>query len=727
MAADDAAVVVTLRANLKDYEAALKSAVRSTERAAQQAEKAVSSIGKGGGASKVIEANFQKSSAAIANDARMLQFQLNDIFSGIASGQGVRAVQMQLGQIAQQLSGGGLAAGARTLGAAMVGMINPINLAVVAFGVLASVAASYFSDSEEDAKKATDELRKHADELDKLAEKYGKLFPELQRVATEQRAAAEAAAKAAAAQTALDAAYEKTGKTFEGLQDPFFQLMSSLQAMSKTLQAADLQQAFKDLASGIENHNATSEQAKAVVDALNKIIAEQGGRVKNLATAIRDELIAAYEELDRAARSAGETMRNATGVPLLGAGGPPINPRNDAFTNRLDKAADAIDRFVERVIQAESSGRSAAANPNSSAFGAGQFINSTWLEVFKRNFAAQAAGMSDAAILALRSDVEMNRRMIRAYATENAKLLIAGGQEVNEAALQLAHFLGAGGALKVLNAARGTKISNILSPEAIAANPSILGGGATREDVIAYANRRAAATATVAAQEKALNAETEKRVGLENQLVTTGAQLTEAEKQRAAELLMLQQQMEGLLTGALQGFAHDLQSGKDAGEAFTNMLRNMSSQIADMAIQMLIVKPLMNSIFGGAGAGLTGAGLFHAGGTVGLSGQRDARQFSPALWAGAPRYAKGGMVGLKPGEVPIIAHRGEIIIPNARRMAASRQPGASGSQTVNVRVSASPTPLLDLKIEHATNAAEQRAIARGPAVARDQQRRYGTP
>ncbi len=27
------------------------------------------------------------------------------------------------------------------------------------------------------------------------------------------------------------------------------------------------------------------------------------------------------------------------------------------------------------------------------------------------------------------------------------------------------------------------------------------------------------------------------------------------------------------------------------------------------------------------------------------------------------------MVGLKPGEVPIIAHRGEIIVPNARRLA----------------------------------------------------------
>jgi hypothetical protein len=41
------------------------------------------------------------------------------------------------------------------------------------------------------------------------------------------------------------------------------------------------------------------------------------------------------------------------------------------------------------------------------------------------------------------------------------------------------------------------------------------------------------------------------------------------------------------------------------------------------------------------------------------------------MFANAPRYAAGGVVGLKPGEMPIIAHRGEIIVPNARRLASS--------------------------------------------------------
>lgn len=167
MAADDAAVVVTLRANIKDYEAALKTAVRQTERAAQMAEKAVSGIGKTARPGQVIAVDFQKSAGQIANDARIMQFQLNDIFSGLASGQGIRALQMQLGQIAQQMSGQTLRQGAATMGAAMAGMINPINLAVVAFGLLASAAASFFFDSGEGSKEAEKALKEANEAIEK--------------------------------------------------------------------------------------------------------------------------------------------------------------------------------------------------------------------------------------------------------------------------------------------------------------------------------------------------------------------------------------------------------------------------------------------------------------------------------------------------------------------------------------------------------------------------------
>jgi hypothetical protein len=801
VAADDAAVTVTLRADLKAYEAALKSAVRSTETAARAAEKAVSGIGKGGGASKVIEGNFQKSSRAIVNDAKIMQFQLNDIFSGLATGQGVRGVQQQLGQIAQLMTGQTLRQGAATMASAFVGMINPINLAVVAFGVLAGVAASYFSGSEEKAKKATEELKKQAKELDELAKAYGTIFPELVKLANAQKAAADAAEKNLAMQTALAGTYKNTSDTVEKLLPQFVDLIATLSDISEPTEAmSNLQKQFNNLSTAVHEHKASAKDVQAVIDALNKIIAEQHGRVKDLATRLRDDLVQAYGEVERAAKSAGEAMQGGN-VPGPGAGNWLVTPDRLKFSllggspldAALGKAADAIDAFTERVIKAESGGDPNAKNPLSSASGAGQFIDSTWLEVFKRNFATEAAGMSDAAILAMRTDIEMNRRMIRAYATENAKLLIDAGQEVNEAALQLAHFLGAGGAIAVLKAAPGTKISQILSAKQIAANQSILGGGATREDVLGYAARRAAAPAAATPSQKALkdladwNVETKRRIELEKQVAQINAKVgqTEAARQAQVEALRIaeeelyklhkagveitpemekgiralaqaqaeaaatseqalaatkaltdeqkkaaeemRQVTEQLLSSALTTFTHDLMEGKDAGEAFNDMLRGLVSQIADLAIKMLIIKPLMNSLFGTGTGTATNILGFAAGGTVGLSGQRDGRKFSPALWAGAPRFASGGMVGLRPGEMPIIAHRGEIIIPNARRIAGAGAAGGGGRQTVDVRVSAAPSPLLDLSIKTSARAAEERAVSRGPAVARANNQRYATP
>jgi hypothetical protein len=803
MAADDAAVVVTLRANLKEYEAALKSAVRSTETAARAAEKAVSGIGKGGGASKVIEGNFKKSSQAIANDAKILQFQLNDIFSGLASGQGIRAVQVQLGQIAQQMTGQSLRQGASSLASAFGQMITPLNIAVVAFGVLLPLAVSYFSSSKEKAKEAAEALKKQSDELEDLAKKYGALFPALVRIADAHRKAADEAQRQLGFEIAIADAYETSANAIEKLRPQMTLFLASLSSMGQTENAAKLQKAFNNLSTAIDQHKAKAEDVKAVMDAWNEILAKQKGLVSDLTVSLGTGLADAFAKVGTDAQKASDIVKGFANVPGPGGGDWLTSPQRLNFSllggtpleAALEKAADAIDGFTERVIQAESGGDPNAKNPLSSATGAGQFIDSTWLEVFKRNFATEAAGMSDAAILAMRTDIEANRRMIRAYATENAKLLIDAGQEVNEAALQLAHFLGAGGAIAVLKARPGTPVSQILSANQINANQSILGGGATREDVLGYAARRAGAPTTVKLtdQAKALknladwNVETERRIELEKQVAQINAKVgqTEAARQAQIEGLRLAEEQlyalkkagveispeveasirataqaladataaseqalaaskaltdeqkkaaeemrqvtEQLLSSALTTFTHDLMAGKDAGEAFNDMLRGLVSQIADLAIKMLIIKPLMGSLFGTGTGTATGIMGFAAGGTVGLSGQSDGRKFSPALWSGAPRFASGGMVGLRPGEMPIIAHRGEIIIPNARRLAGNAAGAASGRQRVDVMVSASPSPLLDLKIKTSAAQAEQRAVARGPAVARDNSRRFSVP
>jgi GH24 family phage-related lysozyme (muramidase) len=729
MAADDAAVTVTLRANLKDYEAALKSAVRATERAAKAAESAISNVGKGQ-TSNVIAVNFQKSAGQIANDARVLQFQLNDIFSGIASGQGIRAVQQQLGQIAQQMSGGSLAAGARTLGAAMVGMINPINLAVVAFGVLASVAASYFSDSEKDAAAATKELEKQGAELDKLAEKYGGLFPELKRAADNLRAQADAAGKAAAMQTALAAAYDDTRKTLE-------KIGPSLGTMGAGVQEIfDLTAAFAKLDKAVKSNNASSKDAQQLLMVLNGIIANGSPQVVKLATAIRDNLVTSFEELDRAAKSAGETIQNSLDFQMPGAGGPlDLTPLQRA------QAGATLKGDAAQFIRKEEGFRAKAywdVNAWRIGFGSDTFVDAMGevQRVTKDTVVTLQQANQDLA----RRIPEFQKTITDAIGPDYWNSL----NEAQQAALtSIAYNYGSlpKSIVKAIQAGDQGQVAKAIA--GLSANPE-----RRAREAAAFGGAPKATTQETALKNLAdWNVETERRIELEKQVADINAQFWESEAQRgaqiealriaeeqlnelrkagvtvtaeqeaqirklaqaqaevtlkseqakealaqsniaqkqmAAELQQINQQMAGIIGGALSSFVQDLMAGKDAGEAFSGMLKRMAAQIADMAIQMLIIKPLMNSLFGGVGGvGGLGAGLFEGGGTVGMSGRRDGRNFSPALWAGAPRYAKGGMVGLRPGEVPIIAHKGEIVVPNARRLA-GRGPGQS--DTVNVRL-----------------------------------------
>jgi TP901 family phage tail tape measure protein len=67
----------------------------------------------------------------------------------------------------------------------------------------------------------------------------------------------------------------------------------------------------------------------------------------------------------------------------------------------------------------------------------------------------------------------------------------------------------------------------------------------------------------------------------------------------------------------------------------------------------------LSSYFSGGG-GSTSAGTAHTGG---IAGEIPAsRSVSPLLFAGAERYHAGGMAGLGPNEVPIIAERGEEVL-----------------------------------------------------------------
>jgi hypothetical protein len=126
--------------------------------------------------------------------------------------------------------------------------------------------------------------------------------------------------------------------------------------------------------------------------------------------------------------------------------------------------------YVQRNMAIEGSGK----DPRSSAVGG--FINSTWLSLMRSRFPGRVAGMDDGQILALRSDPNLRALATAAYAAENAPILRAAGQEVTPFTMRLSHLLGPRGAVKLLSAPKDAPVDQVLSKEAIDANPSILAG-----------------------------------------------------------------------------------------------------------------------------------------------------------------------------------------------------------------------------------------------------------
>lgn len=146
----------------------------------------------------------------------------------------------------------------------------------------------------------------------------------------------------------------------------------------------------------------------------------------------------------------------------LGIGG------NDVFEDSITNKG-AYEEAADKIIQAESGGKTDAKNPNSSATGLGQITEGTWKQLQKDH---PEANLRDDG----RTDAAQNRLATILLTEDNGKALASAGLPVTNETLYMAHFLGVGGAKAVLRSAGDTPLSQVLSPDQIAANKTQLAG-----------------------------------------------------------------------------------------------------------------------------------------------------------------------------------------------------------------------------------------------------------
>ncbi|HUH23467.1 MAG TPA: hypothetical protein VLZ51_05345 [Brevundimonas sp.] len=120
---------------------------------------------------------------------------------------------------------------------------------------------------------------------------------------------------------------------------------------------------------------------------------------------------------------------------------------------------------------------------------------------------------------------------------------------------------------------------------------------------------------------------------------------------------------------AFDRFAQAVAEGKNVFESARDAFLQFAADFLREIAQMILKQAILNALGGGkgGGGGVGGAiasainSLFrHNGGMAGSGGGYK------SVWAGhfasATRYHSGGVVGLKPNEVPIIAERGEEVL-----------------------------------------------------------------
>ena len=158
----------------------------------------------------------------------------------------------------------------------------------------------------------------------------------------------------------------------------------------------------------------------------------------------------------------------------------------------------AIRPVVERIILVESNGDPNAKNKRSSATGAGQFLDATWLEMIRAHRPDLAQGRTEKEVLELRRQADLAREITTRWVERNAAMLSKRGLPVTPGTLYLTYFAGPAGALAILSGPDHVDAASIMAgadasgrttrEKLVSANPFL--GALTAGDLKSWADRR---------------------------------------------------------------------------------------------------------------------------------------------------------------------------------------------------------------------------------------------
>jgi hypothetical protein len=114
----------------------------------------------------------------------------------------------------------------------------------------------------------------------------------------------------------------------------------------------------------------------------------------------------------------------------------------------------------------------AGKNPNSSATGVGQFLDSTW-QGFTAANPDLFKGMTSAQVQAARNDPTIGAKAITWLAQQNADALVKQGVTPSGQSLGIAHYLGAGPTVAIMGAPDSAPVKGFVSDAAVKANPEL--------------------------------------------------------------------------------------------------------------------------------------------------------------------------------------------------------------------------------------------------------------